>query len=222
MGHPKFMCNLGFGGRRIRGYTSVDARVYIASWARAVALHDSWLGFEEVPGFAVLFPAGALAGDVGIEAQAFAAYESFDGQDVPDVERQDVGDEDVDIFGGVDDFAFAVDAVDGLNVIAAGAEDFGAFELHAPKAGAGIEDAVVALAVSPGLGEVEAQGFGFEQEGGFGEFSGALGVAVDGLAVGCAGGWGWLHHGVWVPFGSRKMKKAQLLAAPLLVFIDIE
>jgi hypothetical protein len=127
----------------------VDARVYIASWARAVALHDSWLGFEEVPGFAVLFPAGALAGDVGIEAQAFAAYESFDGQDVPDVERQDVGDEDVDIFGGVDDFAFAVDAVDGLNVIAAGAEDFGAFELHAPKAGAGIEDAVVALAVSP-------------------------------------------------------------------------
>ena len=110
-----------------------------------------------------MFPAGALAGDV---------Y----GQDVPDVEGQDVGCEDVDVVGGIGCFAFAVDAVDGLDVVAAGAEDLGAFELHAPEAGAGVEDEVVAFAVSPGLGEVEAEGFGFEQEGGFGELSGAFGV----------------------------------------------
>ncbi len=89
-----------------------------------------------------------------------------------------MSDEDVDVFGGVGDFAFAVGTVDRLDVVAAGAQDFGAFELHAPEAGAGVEDEVVALAVSPGFGWVEAEGSGFEHEGGFGEFSGALGVAA--------------------------------------------
>jgi hypothetical protein len=36
-----------------------------------------------------------------------------------------VSDEEIDVFGGIRDFAFAVDAVDGLNVVAAGAEDLG-------------------------------------------------------------------------------------------------
>jgi hypothetical protein len=139
-----------------------------------------------VPSLAILFPAGSLAGDVGIEAEAFVGGEGFNGQDVPDVEGEDVGDQDVNVVGGVDDFAFAVDAVDGLDVVAASADDFGAFELHAPEARAGVEDEVVAFAVSPGLGEVEAEGFRFQEEGGFGEFSGALGVAVDGIAGGCA------------------------------------
>ena len=37
-----------------------------------------------------------------------------------------------------------------MDVVAAGAQDFGAFELHAPEAGAGVEDEVVALAVYQG------------------------------------------------------------------------
>jgi hypothetical protein len=134
---------------------------------------------QEVPGFAVLFPAGALAGDVGVETEAGAVLENLGGQDVPDVERDDVGYQNVDIFGGVNDFAFAVDTVDGLDVVAAGAQDLGAFELYTPEAGAGIEDEIVALAVSPRFGDAEAQGSGFEHEGGLGEFSGALGVGVD-------------------------------------------
>ena len=124
-------------------------------------LNHLWPRLEEVPGFAVFFPAGSLADGVRIEAEAFVGGEGFYGQDVPDVEGQDVGDQDVDVVSGVDDFAFAVDAVDGLDVVAAGAEDFGAFDLHAPATGAGVEDEVVALAVSPGLGKVKAQGFGF-------------------------------------------------------------
>jgi len=170
-----------------------------------------------VPGFAVLFPAGALAGDVGVKTQAFVGGEGFDGQDVPDVEGDDVGGQEVDVVGGVRDFALAVDAVDGLNVVAAGTEDFGAFQLYAQEAGTGVEDEVVALAVSPGLGQVEAQGFGFEQEGGLGEFSGALGVAVDGWTGG--GGGSWLHE-----LGAFRVekKKAQLLAAPCFVLIDID
>jgi len=59
--------------------------------------------------------------------------------------------------------------------------------LHAPEAGAAIEDEVVAFAVSPWLSGVEAEGAGFEQEGGFGKFTGALGVAVDGLDFGRGG-----------------------------------
>ena len=111
------------------------------------------MGHEEVPGFAVVFPAGALAWDVGVEAQAGRARDGFDGQDVPDVDGEDVGDEDIDVFRGISDFAFAVDAIDGLNVVAAGAEDFGAFELHAPETGASVEDEVIAFAVSPGLSD---------------------------------------------------------------------
>jgi len=137
-----------------------------------------------VPGFAVLFPAGSFADGVGIETEAFVWGEAFDWEDVPDVEGENLGGEEVDVGGGVDDFAFTVDAVDGLDVVAAGAEDFGAFDLHTPDASAGVEDEVVTLAVSPRLGQVEAEGFGFEQEGSFGEFSGALGVAVDGWARG--------------------------------------
>jgi hypothetical protein len=155
-----------------------------------------------VPGFTVLFPAGAFAGDIRIEAEAGAVLENIGGQDVPDVERDDVGYQDVDIFGGVDDFAFAVDAVDGLDVVAAGAQDFGAFQLDAPEAGAGIEDEIVALAVSPGLGDAEAQDSGFEHEGGFGEFSGALGIAANEGARGCCGS--WLHFIGAFQGGKRK------------------
>ena len=134
-----------------------------------------------MPSFAVLFPAGAFAGDVGIEAEAGALLDGCDGQDVTDIHGQDVGDEEVDVIGGVGDFALAVDAVDGLDVVAAGAQDFGAFELYAPQAGAVADDEVVALAVSKGLGDVKAQGSGLEPEGGFGDFSGAFRVVVDGM-----------------------------------------
>ena len=164
---------------------------------------------EEVPGFAVGFPARAFAGDAGIEAEAGGTGYDVDGEDVPGVQRDDVSDEDVDIFGGVGDFAFSVSTVDGLNVVAAGAQDFGAFELHAPEAGAGVEDEVVALAVSPGFGGVEAEGSGFEHEGGFGEFSGTLGVAGNELGF-CradpAGVLDWCHDGC-LPFGWEKRER---------------
>ena len=53
------------------------------------------------------------------------------------------------------------------------------FSCMRQKRGAEIKDEIVALAVPPGFGDAEAQGSGFEHEGGFGEFSGALGIAVD-------------------------------------------
>jgi len=149
--------------------------------------HATHGDLDDVPGLVVVFPAGAFAGDVGVEAEASSWGEGFYGDDVPGIEGWDVDGEDVDVVGGVGDFAFAVDGVGGLDVVAAGADDFGAFDLHAPEAAMVVEDEVVAIAVSPGLGAVQAEGFGFEQEGGFGELSGALGVAVDGRR---SAGWG--------------------------------
>ena len=67
------------------------------------ALHDSWAGCEQVPGFAVFLPAGVFAGDVGIEAETLGASAGFDGQDVPGVGWDDVRDQDVDLIGSVAD-----------------------------------------------------------------------------------------------------------------------
>jgi hypothetical protein len=39
---------------------------------------------------------------VGIEADAFALAEGFDGNDVPDVFGEDVADEEIDVVDGVD------------------------------------------------------------------------------------------------------------------------
>jgi hypothetical protein len=69
-------------------------------------------GAEQVPGFAVLFEAGAVA-SLGVEAEAFAGGEGFGGENVPDVERDDVGEEDVDVVDGVGGFSGLI-GVDGI------------------------------------------------------------------------------------------------------------
>jgi hypothetical protein len=56
-----------------------------------------------------------------------------------------------------------------------------------------IENEVVALAVSPGLGDAEAEAGGLEEKGGFGEFSFALGVVEAVLGFG-----GWRGRGLGV------------------------
>src|SRR5882724_4823206 len=107
----------------------------------------------------------------------------------------------------VNHLALSVDGVDGLDVVTAGAHDFGALELDAPEAASGgvvvevvvvrvvvvrvvvvtikavrIVNEVVALAIAPGFGNAKSQAGGLEQEGGLGEFSFALGVDALDLA----------------------------------------
>jgi hypothetical protein len=53
----------------------------------------------------------------------------------------------------------------------------GGADLHAPEARAGVEDEVVAITVSPGLGDGEAQVDGFVHESKFGQLSATLGRA---------------------------------------------
>ncbi len=138
-------------------------------------------GIEEAPGFAVFFEQGAgLPAGVGIEAHAFAVSDGLDGNDVPEVFGDDIGDEEIDFGGGVD---LAVgsgsfDAVAGLRVAGGG------LDLHAEEAAVEFDDRIVAVAVSPGEADAEAEMGGAGEEGGLGGFSatfaGGDGDGVDG------------------------------------------
>lgn len=132
---------------------------------------------HQVPGFAVFFQAHAFGFAVGIEAEHGGWHAGFDGKNVPDVERDYVGDQEVDVAGAVDGASFA-DGVGGAGFVGVGAETVGGLDLHAEKAAAVVEDEVVALGVSPGLGDAEAELAGFVEKGGFAALSGALGVGL--------------------------------------------
>lgn len=143
---------------------------------------------EQFPGFAVFFEAGAGASVIGIKAEAFLVDYVGDGEDVPGVHWDDMGDQGVNVFWGVGEFGFdpevaSIDGADGLNVVSTGAEGGGAFYLDTPEARAVVENEVVALAVGPGFGDAESQAGGFEEEGGFGEVSGLSGVAMCGFGI---------------------------------------
>src|SRR5438552_3767974 len=89
---------------------------------------------QQMPGLAIVLEARTFASALRIEAKAFAGGEGLDGEHVPDIERDDVGDKNVNVVGGVNHLALSVDRVDGLDVVTAGAHDFGALELDAPEA----------------------------------------------------------------------------------------
>ena len=107
---------------------------------------------------------------VGIEAGAFAMANGLDGNDVPDVFGDDVGDEEIDFGGGVDGAAGpgGFDAVAGFEIASGG------FDLNAEEAVAEGDDGVVALAVSPREADAEAEVGGAGQESGFGGLSATL------------------------------------------------
>jgi hypothetical protein len=155
---------------------------------------------QEAPGFAVSFEVGAggVAG-VGIEADAFAVSDGCDGDDVPEVFGDDVGDQEVDFGGGVDGVAGSggADTVAGIGVAAGG------FDLDAEEAAAtASDDGVVTFTVSPGDADAEAEVGGAGQEGGFGGFSAALaggggdGVEGDDFGDVGLGEWDWLWQGI--------------------------
>ena len=137
-----------------------------------------------MPGFAVEFEAHAARVAVGVEAEHGRRGADFYRDDVPDVERDDVGGDEVGVAFGVGDVA-AADGIGGAGFVGAGAEAVGAFDLDAEKVDRGlravVEDEVVALAVSPGLGDGEAALAGLVEEGGFGALSGELGVGAVGV-----------------------------------------
>jgi len=156
-----------------------------AASGQGFAEADFGAGIEEAPGFAVFFEGGAgLAAGVGIEADAFALSDGLDGDDVPDIFGDDVGDEEVDFFAGID---FAAGS-GGFDAVASFGVEGGGFDLDAEESVVEFDDGVVAVAVSPGDENGEAEMGGAGEEGGFGGFSatlaGGLGGGVEGDGFG--------------------------------------
>src|SRR5439155_22134127 len=67
---------------------------------------------QQMPGLAIVFEARTFASALRIEAKAFAGREGLDGEHVADIERDDVGDKNVNVVGGVNHLALPVDGVD--------------------------------------------------------------------------------------------------------------
>ena len=84
---------------------------------------------------------------MGIEADAFALADGLDGDDVPDVFGDDVADEEVDFFTGID---FAAGS-GGFDAVASLGVESGGFDLDAEESAVEFDDGVVAVAVSPGM-----------------------------------------------------------------------
>ena len=113
-----------------------------------------------------------------IEAEHGRGDARGDREDVPEVERDDVGDEEVNVVGPIDGAAFA-DSVSGTSFVGVGAEAVSGFDLDAEEAVSVIEDEVVALAVTPGLGDAEPERAGFVEEGSFAALAATLGVGFE-------------------------------------------
>lgn len=58
------------------------------------------------------------------------------------------------------------------------APGIGRFDLHALKAVAGVDDEVIGIALSPGLGDVKAEVADLGKKGGFDGFSATLAMVV--------------------------------------------
>ena len=109
-----------------------------------------------MPGFAVGLEAHLFGFAVRIETEHGRRSADFYRDDVPDVEGDDVGGDEVDILLGVDGASFA-GGVGGAGFVGMGADGFGAFDLNAVKAGSVVEDEVVAATVPPWLGDAEVE-----------------------------------------------------------------
>ncbi len=106
--------------------------------------------------------------------------DGLDRDDVPEIFGDDVGDEEVDFFAGID----AAAGAGGFDAIAIFGVASGGFDLDAEEAAIEFDDRVVAIAVSPREADGEAEVGGAGEEGGFGGFSatlaGGFGDGMDG------------------------------------------
>ncbi len=131
---------------------------------------------QEVPGFAVGLEeaAGAFGFSVGIEAYGYARGEGFDGDDVPGVVRSDESGDEVNVIAGVVDVSATGVAADDDGESAKVAAAVGGearLDLDAEKAALVLDEQIVAMALTEGLGHAESEAGGFVGEGELGEFS---------------------------------------------------
>ena len=132
---------------------------------------------EVFPGFTVFFVArhAALAG--GEDFYASDGEEYLNRHHVPDVVRHDVADQEINVSGRIGPAGDVAAGVEGVSVDRA---RVGGLDLHPPAMAAGIEDEVVAVALSPGLGHAVTEAGGFVEESGFGNLAATLGREMHG------------------------------------------
>ena|SRR5437868_2852834 len=98
-------------------------------------------------------------------------------EDIPKVLRNDVGNQEVNFFAGVDTTGVAST---GVNAISAVAHTGRSLDLDARETTGKVEVEIVAVAVAPRFGDAESEAGGLVEEGGFGDFSATLGREVEG------------------------------------------
>jgi hypothetical protein len=131
-------------------------------------------GVEQPPGFPETLEAGSFPAAPRIEPQILVRRKCFDRENVPGVERHDIGNEAIDVVGGKED-RFALYSNVGMDGESAMALGGAGADLNAPEAASGDEDVVVAVTVSPGLGDAKTHADGFLHEGQFGHLSATFG-----------------------------------------------
>src|ERR1700722_6391333 len=118
MGHPFEFCNLRFVICNFR--TGIFCLAWVVRLLMGVGgrwLFNGILVVELVPGFAVFFETGWASSAIasGIDADRVRSVDLGDGNDVPDVERGDVGDDEIDLVERIVRGALIVDEVDGVS-----------------------------------------------------------------------------------------------------------
>ena len=106
------------------------------------------------------------------------SFKGFDGDDVPDVFRDDVSGEEVDVVFGV-----VVAITSGFHDVLSTKVGACAFDLHSPETSSDSDQSVVWIGFSPRFGETETQASGAGEELGFRGFSQTLAVGVLGVGV---------------------------------------
>ncbi len=134
---------------------------------------------EEVPGFAVGVVHSRFAVAFRAEQETANADDVVQRKNEPGIFGNDISGDEVDLRELVGDGA-SVDPAVGVDVVLAVEKDGGAFHLDAVELGhdvglVRVDDEVVALAISVGLGDGEAETGSLEGEGEFGELSATLG-----------------------------------------------
>ena len=126
---------------------------------------------------------GVLAAESGgREEKASAARDHADGQDVPDVFGNQIGDYEIQFGFLVGDGAAVGDALD-AELVASVAHASAGFYLDAPDSVSAFEHEVVAMHLPVGLGDDVAEAHGLVDEGDFAEVA----AAGDGQAAGAGG-----------------------------------
>lgn len=100
----------------------------------------------------------------------------MDGENVPDIYGDDVGDQEVDVAGSVDVGGLIAVGVDGVAAVLG--TGVGGFDLHAEETVSGFDDEVVAVAFAPGFGDAEAEAGCLVQKSGFGDLAATLGGEI--------------------------------------------